>query len=70
MIIFLIFLAVLAYLIGGRVIIGLLHEIDAIDIPGNNEMCAFMLTIIFPIICVWILIRSISNTIIRKILNS
>jgi hypothetical protein len=69
MITFLIVLAVLAYLIGGRVIIGSLHEIDAIDIPGNDEMCAFMLTTVFPIICIWILIRSISNVIIRKILK-
>ena len=67
MITILIIIGILAYLIIGIVITDLLDQVEGIDI--SNEYERVLGTVFFPLIILWILIRSAGHSVTRKILG-
>ena len=67
MIITLIIIGILAYLIIGIVVTNLLDQVEIINIENKYERVVS--AVFFPLLVIWILLRSIANSITRKILG-
>ena len=63
----LIIIGILMYLIIGIVITDLLDQVEGIEI--SNEYERVLGTVFFPLIILWIIIRSIGHSVTRKILG-